>query len=82
MPIGISKATGLEFLAREMGISMKEIMAFGDFDNDADMLREVGLGVAVENATENVKSNADLVIGSCADNGPAIFLKELMSNHS
>ena len=42
-----------------LGITMQEIPAFGDFDNDADMLKAVGFGVAVANATDNVKQNAN-----------------------
>ena len=58
---------------------MDEILAFGDFENDVAMLAEVGLGVAVENACDLAKQNADLIIGSCADNGPAEFLDQLIS---
>jgi hypothetical protein len=78
MPNGISKATGLEFLSKELGITMGEILAFGDYDNDTEMLKAVGFGAAVANATERTKANADLIIGSCADNGPAEFLNDLM----
>jgi hypothetical protein len=78
MPNGVSKATGLQYLCKELGITMGEILAFGDFDNDAEMLKAVGFGAAVENATDNTKANADLIIGSCAENGPAVFLNQLI----
>ncbi len=78
MPSGVSKASGLKKLAEHLGIQMEEVMAFGDYDNDAAMLSAAGLGIAVENATQNVKNNADMIIGSCADNAPAQFLKELL----
>jgi Cof subfamily protein (haloacid dehalogenase superfamily) len=78
MPKGVTKATGLKQLVDSMGIRMDEIIAFGDFDNDAAMLAEVGLGVAVENACDLAKRNADLVVGSCAENGPAVFLNQLI----
>jgi Cof subfamily protein (haloacid dehalogenase superfamily) len=78
MPKGVTKATGLKQLVDSMSIRMDEIIAFGDFDNDAAMLAEVGLGVAVENACDLAKQNADLVIGSCAENGPAVFLNQLI----
>jgi Cof subfamily protein (haloacid dehalogenase superfamily) len=78
MPSGVSKASGLKKLVEHLGIQMEEVMAFGDYDNDADMLSAAGLGIAVENATENVKNNADMIIGLCADNAPAQFLKELL----
>ena len=79
MPKGVNKATGLKHLAEEMHIRMDEILAFGDFENDVAMLAEVGLGVAVENACDLAKQNADLIIGSCAENGPAEFLDQLIS---
>jgi len=78
MPRGVTKATGVRKLADSMGILISEIMAFGDFDNDAEMLAAVGLGIAVENATSRVKTAADLLIGSVEEHGPAKFLKELL----
>jgi Cof subfamily protein (haloacid dehalogenase superfamily) len=79
MPKGVTKATGLKLLASELGISMEEIIAFGDYENDAAMLAEVGFGVAVQNACDLAKQNADLIVGSCAENGPAVFLDQLLS---
>jgi 5-amino-6-(5-phospho-D-ribitylamino)uracil phosphatase len=79
MPKGVTKVTGLKHLADELGIRMDEIIAFGDYENDAAMLAEVGLGVAVQNACDLAKQNADLIIGSCAENGPATFLDQLIN---
>jgi hypothetical protein len=79
MPKGVTKATGLRQMVEGMNICLDEIIAFGDFDNDAAMLAEVGLGVAVENACDLAKRNADLIVGSCGDNGPAEFLNQLIS---
>lgn len=76
--MGVSKATGLEFLSRELGITMGEILAFGDYDNDSEMLKAVGFGAAVANATDRTKANADIIIGSCTENGPAVFLNDLI----
>ncbi|MCJ7520154.1 MAG: Cof-type HAD-IIB family hydrolase [Anaerolineaceae bacterium] len=81
MPKGVTKATGLKQLVEGLDIRMDEIIAFGDFENDAAMLAEVGLGVAVENACDHVKQNADLIVGSCAENGPAVFLNQLISQN-
>jgi hypothetical protein len=61
---------------------MGEILAFGDFDNDTEMLKAVGFGAAVSNATDSTKANADLIIGSCAENGPAVFLNDLIQRHA
>ena len=78
MPKGVTKVTGIRKLAASMGIPMDEIMAFGDFNNDAEMLAAVGLGIAVKNASPRAKEAADLVIGSVEEHGPAEFLKELL----
>jgi Cof subfamily protein (haloacid dehalogenase superfamily) len=79
-PRGISKAVGVEKLVEHLGLHMEQVIAFGDYDNDADLIAKVGLGIAVENATDKVKNNADLVIGSCGEDGPAKFLQELIGN--
>jgi len=75
MPLGVTKATGLEKLTEHLGISMDEVIALGDFDNDAAMVAAAGLGIAVGNASESVRANADLVIGTCDEDGPAVFLR-------
>ena len=78
VPKGVDKATGMQELAGLLGIRMDEIMAFGDFDNDTSMLAAAGLGVAVENSSPAAIASADLVIGSCDQNGPAVFLDRLL----
>lgn len=78
LPKGVTKATAVKRLSDELTISMREVMAFGDYDNDAPMLSAAGLGVAVENASAAAKAAADLIIGSCEENAPAKFLQELM----
>lgn len=59
MPKGITKASGLEVLSKKLGISMNEIMAFGDGENDIEMLQSVGIGIAMGNAMKEVKAIAD-----------------------
>ena len=48
-------------LAKELGISMEETMAVGDSGNDAEMLKAAGLGVAMENASKEIKDISDVV---------------------
>ncbi len=79
MPKGVNKATGLKHLSEMLNIRMDEILAFGDFENDVAMLAEVGLGVAVENACDLAKQKANVIVASCAENGPAKFLDQLIS---
>ncbi|MEM8713907.1 MAG: Cof-type HAD-IIB family hydrolase [Planctomycetota bacterium] len=57
------KAEGLRFLEETYGIPPERVIAVGDADNDVPMLRAAGLGVAMEGALDEVKAEADLVIG-------------------
>jgi len=58
---GICKATGLETVCRQMGISLAETIAFGDDRNDLEMFHAAGIGVAMGEAIDAVKSAADYV---------------------
>lgn len=68
---GVNKGTGLVRLGELLGIRREEIMACGDGDNDTAMLREVGLGVAMANAEEQVKDAADYITLSNEEDGVA-----------
>ena len=68
------KATGLAYVLKLLDITPEETVAFGDGDNDAEMLEFAGLGVAMENATENCKAAADIVCDCCKNDGVARFL--------
>lgn len=68
---GVNKGTGLIGLGRLLGIKREEIMACGDGDNDEAMLREVGFGVAMANATDRVKAAADYITGTNDEEGAA-----------
>lgn len=71
MPLGVTKSTGLAFVADRLGIPMSAVMAVGDQSNDLEMLRDVGLGVAMGDAPAEVRAVADEVTGSVADDGVA-----------
>ena len=57
----VTKAAGLEFLARELGFSREQTVAFGDGENDIELVEWAGYGVAVANAHDRVLAAADLV---------------------
>ena len=59
---GISKGIILKELADKMGIKSQEIMAVGDSDNDTSMIKYAGFGVALKNATSELKSIADFTM--------------------
>jgi Cof subfamily protein (haloacid dehalogenase superfamily) len=56
-----NKAQGLDALARFYGIAWSDIAAFGDAENDIPMLQKAGLGIAMANAPEPVRSAAGRV---------------------
>lgn len=68
---GVNKGAGLVSLGRLLGIRREEIMACGDGDNDLLMLKEVGFGVAMANAEEEVKKAADYITLSNEEDGVA-----------
>lgn len=63
------KAAGIQRILQHFGISQKETMAFGDGDNDIEMLRYVALGVAMGGADLQVKSAADHVTDNVEKQG-------------
>lgn len=68
-PKGIHKGYALGILTEKLGMTMDQVMSFGDSFNDVEMLRDSGLGLAVANAMPGVKQAADRVLTiSCDDN--------------
>jgi Cof subfamily protein (haloacid dehalogenase superfamily) len=65
----VSKWEALRQLATQAGIAPQDIMAVGDDENDVEMLRHAGLGVAMGNAAAAVQAAADYVTGSNAEDG-------------
>jgi len=55
----------------KLGVTKEELMACGDSMNDARMIQLAGIGVAMENASEEVKKMADYVTASNAEDGVA-----------
>ena len=66
-----TKGQGLAALCRLLGIKPEEVLAFGDDRNDADMIRFAGVGVAMENAIEELRAAADWVTASNSEAGVA-----------
>ena len=74
----ISKGTGLEFVAGHLGFPAEGTVAFGDGENDLELLEWAGFGVAVENAHDGLKARADWVGPGAADEGVAQVLEALL----
>lgn len=66
---GVNKGKALEGLCKQLGLAPEEVMAFGDADNDLEMLRWAGWSFAMENAAAEVKAAARYVTGSNVDAG-------------
>lgn len=75
---GIDKARALSVALPERGIDPSELVAFGDGQNDIPMLRLAGVGVAMANATDEVKGAADMVTLSNNEDGIAAALENLL----
>ena len=61
VPEGISKQTGIDFLADYLGVDHADTIAVGDETNDIEMIKAAGVGVAVSNANPAAKEAADYV---------------------
>ena len=72
---GVNKGRALIKLGELLGIRREEIMAFGDGANDLKMIKEVGVGVAMENAKDELKEAADYIAGSNDKDGVARFIE-------
>ena len=66
---GVDKAVGVHSFVKHLGIDISETMAFGDGGNDIPMLRTAGIGVAMGNASDNVKKHADYITASVDEDG-------------
>lgn len=62
---GVLKSDGIKRLSEIYNVPVSEIIAMGDAGNDVSMLRAAGLGIAVGNASDEVKAASDLVVPSC-----------------
>ena len=77
---GHSKGSACVFVADRLGVASEETYAFGDGLNDIEMLSLCGHGVAMGNASEEVKAHADVVTKSVNEEGVAFYLWQIMKN--
>lgn len=76
---GIQKAKGVEQVSNFLDIKQSDIIAFGDEHNDEEMLEYAGLGVAMNNATDKIKSVAnDITLKTNDQDGLADYLSEYL----
>ena len=76
---GVDKGTGVERLCEHLGISVADVVACGDTDNDAEMLEAVGHGYLVANAEERMERFADFRIPSNNERGVAQVIDAVLA---
>ncbi|SEO50336.1 hypothetical protein SAMN04488134_10874 [Amphibacillus marinus] len=73
---GMNKAVALQRIAHYFHIDPAHVMAFGDEDNDLEMLEYAGVGVAMGNAIEELKAIANYQTKTNQENGVGLFIEE------
>ena len=73
---GISKSEGLRNLADLHNLTLDDILAFGDADNDYDMIKHAGIGVVMDNGTPLTKSVADYITDDNDHEGIVSFIEK------
>lgn len=75
---GMKKIKAIKLLLDKLKIDPSEVIAIGDGENDIDMIKLVGCGVAMGNAMDDVKLVADIITDTNDNNGVAKILKKLI----
>ena len=78
-PQGVTKASALEHVRTAVGVARQDTVAVGDGNNDLDMLRWAGRGVAMGHAPDEVRAAADEVTASIDEDGAAHLLRSLLA---
>lgn len=76
---GMNKAVGLQKVSHYFDIPQERIIAFGDEDNDLEMIDYAGVGVAMGNAIDELKSIAKHVTNTNEEDGIGVFLEEYLN---
>ena len=69
VPKDSSKATGISFVCDKLGISAEDTYAFGDSNNDVDMLSCVGHGICMGGGTDAAKKVSEYITAGLSDDG-------------
>jgi Cof subfamily protein (haloacid dehalogenase superfamily) len=75
----VTKGSGLEFVSEHLGFARERTVAFGDGENDVELLEWAAYGVAVENAHDRVKAVADFVCPRVDEEGVAQVLEAYLA---
>ena len=75
---GVTKSTGLKALTAHLGVTMEQTMAMGDSENDYSMINAAGIGVAMGNASDDIKEIADYITTSNEEDGVGEAIKKFI----
>ena len=78
----VTKGAGLQFLAERLGLVRERTVAFGDGENDVELLEWAGYGVAVANAHERVKAVANFICPGVDEEGVAQVLEAYLDSRA
>ena len=76
------KGPGLRRMCKYLSIPLEQVAAFGNADNDAEMIRIAGVGYAVANSSQVALDAADIVIGPCWENSVAAAIMDIIDKTS
>ncbi len=77
---GVTKGAGLDFLGERLGFTKQDTIAFGDGENDIELVEWPDYGIATANANERVKAVARWVCPSAEDEGVASVIEALLDS--
>ncbi len=80
VPKNCNKAYGLNILCDYFNIDIDDTISIGDQMNDIDMIKKSGLGIAMGNAHEEIKTEADFITKSNDENGVAYAIDKFIFN--
>lgn len=78
IPYGMDKFESLQFLGKYLGISTSDMMAIGDSENDINMVKYSGIGIAMGNATDEIKQAAAFITDTNENGGIAKAVKKFV----
>jgi len=76
VPVDVSKSNGIREILKIHDLSMENILAFGDAENDLEMIQDCGVGVCMENGFTTIKEIADYTTDSNNNDGIAKFIEK------
>ena len=80
LPVGANKAKALAVLTENLGFKLSQVAAIGDAPNDVEMLKEVGLPIAMGNASSELKALAEWVVRTNDEGGVAQVANRLLDD--